>query len=806
MRFKIKKSIACCMLTVAMVLACIPAYASASAPFTVVEDFESFPIGFAPGAFYVWDDVNADVTFEVVNRPGWDSSRSMRITIESADPGGWISLHYNFDERRTNFRGYEGIVFRIAAPVGMRDFYPHITLRDASNRPFHAKEYGFEFYTRASGESVFTASTSTWSAVRLPMNFDGEVLIPFSVFQVASWYPGNQRGNLNPSRIHGFEIGFSSDYAADNFFYLDNIRMYRDSKVPSEISLFAPDVWFIPENSPEYLQINTIVYNRMGVPIQSPTVRYSISPAHQNVMIDSNGRIMLTPDSIPGEFVVTAVSGSARESLNITLMTPPESVMTPELQIFQGPLTNDYRSPLYRVEIYHDGAWHEAYVNYQRHRTNTWWHQGTKQGVSFLTFGTANPVNVRVTKMGNDIDYLRISPKSRNIPFEVNGRTVEFVMETNDKFWLNFNENGTEPLLIFADRPLEKPDPNRDDVLFFGRGVHDIGEDFRLLSGTTMFIAGDAWLRGSINLYHTENITITGHGVLSGEKMIDYAKGNVNNWCDERQWYVLPWEEYRLLATILGCFNDVNNNTVSHITIVAAPMYCTSGGISAFYSVKLISPWFWSTDGFYVVPDRTTRVGIVDQSFAFVGDDVVFPRNVFRGNLVFTNNFFGTTSNSIFQMAYWPNNINHNYTSVAENINIKVFSGNNRAVFQMVLDGYNETFAGKGTRNQHFENIWVEGDFTHGQFFLLENKRYPFQPDDAGWDTPMLGNSFNISFRNITFFGTQGRKSTILGRNEENGHHGITFENVVIDGVRVTEDNRDEFFIINSYVSDIAFK
>src|SRR5216684_3259086 len=89
------------------------------------------------------------------------------------------------------------------------------------------------------------------------------------------------------------------------------------------------------------------------------------------------------------------------------------------------------------------------------------------------------------------------------------------------------------------------------------------------------------------------------------------------------------WDDSRHLGT-------VNASSIQGITILDSPTTNIFGGDSV-YGVKLLSPWYWSTDGFQ------GGVNTVDQSFAFVGDNVFFP--IWAGsnnnNVTITNSFAG---------------------------------------------------------------------------------------------------------------------------------------------------------------------
>ena len=293
-------------------------------------------------------------------------------------------------------------------------------------------------------------------------------------------------------------------------------------------------------------------------------------------------------------------------------------------------------------------------------------------------------------------------------------------------------------------------------------------------------------MKGSIDIRGKSNVRIMGPGVLSGElwslEMLDGA----------------PWGAYIMIRGEVD--PSVCGNRLEGITIVNSPSYNTFYGLGQIYGVKLISPWVGSTDGFYLTPNPRETV-FVDQCFAFIGDDVFFPRDNFQGNMVFKNSFVSSSNNNIFCMSYWANSLDHDFTVLARNIDIKVCPES--AVFLCVIDGNSP---GQGVKNHTYEDIRIEGDLNlNCRLVWIENRPYPWQ----GQKNSCNGNACNLHFRNITVQGRQNlehRKSRIIGKDADNGPRDILFENLKINGVTVTDANKDAYFEMNDPVRDIRFR
>lgn len=461
--------------------------------------------------------------------------------------------------------------------------------------------------------------------------------------------------------------------------------------------------------------------------------------------------------------------------------------MAAQLEIYPGPGVENYRSDLYAVDI-HDGAdWQPAYL-YKVSRLSIChgWYRTEHPSVNFTTFGATGPARVRLTRLAGAIDSIAISPKSKQIRAESSRNTAFFTLNPLDKVWVTINGDDANPVFIFADTP--KPQIP-EGAEYFGPGVHEIGHLHPTEDGRAVYLDGGAWLKGNLDLRGKRDVRVMGPGVLSGEL---WPGESLEGLPREKAW------SYHMIATYPG-HEQCRNNRLEGITIVNAPGYHTFYGLQAFYNTKLISPWYGSTDGFYLTP-TPGETAVVDQCFAFVGDDVFFTRDNFRGNMLMQNSFVNSSNNNIFCLSYWGNPLDHDYTMVARNIDIKVTPWH--AVFLCVLDGNGSD---QGVKNHLYEDIRIEGDLNWNcRLVWVENRPYPWPPPK----NEARGNASGLVFRNIRIEKRQNlaeRKSLLIGKDAENGIRDVTFEHLVIDGVPVTEANRNEYFEINAFARNIRF-
>jgi len=469
--------------------------------------------------------------------------------------------------------------------------------------------------------------------------------------------------------------------------------------------------------------------------------------------------------------------GSARDT-----GAPPLTGKAPE--VYPGPGGNAYRSDLYTVEVRDGSAWKTSYT-YKVARLSLChgWHRGNHPSVNFTTFGVSDAVCVRIAKLAGPIGAVEISPKAKAIAVDIRDGKATFLLGPNDKAWVTIDHDDAHPLFIFADPPKPAIPAHAEH---FGPGVHAIGQLHAASSGRTIYLDGGAWVKGNIDIRGKSNVTIMGPGVLSGELWTGEAMAGK------------PFAEVRKHMMILGDPEDtqVSGNRLEGVTIVNSPSYNTFYGLQQICGAKLISPWVGSTDGFYLSPNPHETV-FVDQCFAFVGDDVFFPRDNYRGNMVFRNSFVSSSNNNIFCMSYWANSLAHDYTVLARNIDIKVCPEN--AVFQCVIDGHTSDV---GVKNHTYEDIRIEGDLNlNCRLFWIENRQYPWEDDGS----PCNGNSYNMRFRNVRVGGRQNMISVLKGKDAGNGHCDYQFENLTIGGVTVTEANKSVYFAINGYARNIRF-
>jgi hypothetical protein len=457
------------------------------------------------------------------------------------------------------------------------------------------------------------------------------------------------------------------------------------------------------------------------------------------------------------------------------------AICAASVEVYPGPGIDTYKSNLYTVEVFDGSSWVPGYVYGFSRSSVTYWHTGTNPSVNFLTFGTTGQVSVRVAKTGGSITSIDVSPHSKNIPVQLIAGQAVLTLNQLNKVWITVNGDDANPLFLFADPP--KP-PVPAGAKYAGPGILTIpqnGGHYQPKDGEIIYLDGGAFVRGNIDVTGTRNVQLMGPGVLSGDL-----------WTSESI-SAYPFDIWVKFAMITGDWFGGDAATVSGVTILASPAYNFFGGANTVSNVKVLSPWFYSTDGFQ-------GVSHVDHSFIFNGDNAfgTGTAGLQNDNVTITSCFGGTTENSVFTGGYYGFEAKKGYSALVDDIDIKTYLSDAggppllASVFQVYVDN-NDPNAGYS--NQTYQNVRIEGNVAT-PLLELKNTVYPWGGPYAV--NPPLGNSYNFVFKNISLEGTQKYRSEIKGWDGSNGFHNVILENFRISGTLVNASNLSSHFDVNN--------
>ncbi len=394
--------------------------------------------------------------------------------------------------------------------------------------------------------------------------------------------------------------------------------------------------------------------------------------------------------------------------------------------------------------------------------------------ISYSNFAfSGGPVTVTVTKLSaGTIDSAVIRPLNKGITATISGNTLSYTISEPSKVSVEINGNTDHKLFIFADAPeVNPPAPGAANVVYFAPGVHTIGKDYPIPSGTTVYIAGGAYVKGTFNTSGKTNVAVIGRGILSGETFghVD-GPGNILFW-------------------------DCTNVTVEGIISVDSPGYHVSAfynrkptsGTNTFKNLKLMG-WLDNTDGIHPHGNST-----VDDLFYFGHDDAIdIGQNIVQ--LKVTNcviwNFWGSALLFSWNSQYASNVLVDGIDVIRWDLN---GSWNGTAVFYMI---HGEPGA---LRNFTIQNVRVEAmGGTNTRFLGLQLMKTQYSNAGSNY-----GSLDNVYFKNIKIDGPSS-SNFIHGYDATHKVTNITFDNLSING-QICETTAAANMTTNGFTENINF-
>jgi len=334
----------------------------------------------------------------------------------------------------------------------------------------------------------------------------------------------------------------------------------------------------------------------------------------------------------------------------------------------------------------------------------------------------------------------------------VKGNTLTFRLDKPSNLSVEINGNIFNNLHLFANPLVESiPDRRDPDVIYFGPGIHEFKDQvFKVASGKTVYIAGDAILRGQLLVHDADDVKIIGRGMVEHTVKMGVHIANSRN------------------VLVDGIFTT----------------QCATGGSDnvTIRNVKSISYYGWG-DGLNVFASSNVYF---DRVFCRNSDDcttVYATRKGFTGgsnNVVMENStLWADVAHPIFIGIHG----NTESPDIIENLIYRNIDILDHKEAQINYQGCLSINAGDNNlvRNVRFEDIRVE-DFRQGQLVNLRvfyNEKYCKAPG-RGIE--------NIVFKNVSYTGVNSEVSVISGYNEDRKIKNVVFENLKINGEIIHDD------------------
>ena len=255
------------------------------------------------------------------------------------------------------------------------------------------------------------------------------------------------------------------------------------------------------------------------------------------------------------------------------------------------------KSGIWRAQQVHDALCSDA--NKHPQIWNDWTNsRGLRDTMSYCLIDSEFPAKIRVRKLTGGFSKVEVRPSIYNIDVHNCGdNTIEFTLpsEAKGKISVEFDDDRQHNLFIYAREPdMNKPSADDPKVKYFGKGEHNPGVIF-LTDGQTLYIDHGAKVYANVKTRGSD-VTIAGHGILSGEKMV-HKGDNMYSWGD----------------FLIQCnMSNINarNLTVKDITMIDSPgwnMIIPKTDGVLIDGINMIS-WELNGDGIDVVSSKNIEI------------------------------------------------------------------------------------------------------------------------------------------------------------------------------------------------------
>ncbi len=410
------------------------------------------------------------------------------------------------------------------------------------------------------------------------------------------------------------------------------------------------------------------------------------------------------------------------------------------------------------------------------------------------------PVEVRVKKLTGSFSKAEVRPGPYGIvPENIGDNTIEFTLPSIDKgkVSVEFDGDRQHNLFLFGYEPDEnRPDPEDQQVIYYGPGEHDLGDkDLILYDNQTLYIDYGAKVYGKLRI-HGDNVTVAGHGILSGERLrhwgeYGYACGDIliDTAPDKKGLRVKditiidsPSWTFRILR-----YNDV---VIDGINMISWILNGDGIDLLSSHDVEIKNCFLRTYDDAITLKVRQIPGSVPDLYDVRVHDCIIysdFARGIVigpeAGNLeAGTGYIHDVTVEDCFFL---------NHGSVNDSDDIRAAFAIGQYARYIYKDGSATAIRNVTARNLVFDSIGKSGM----NVSVVQ---------DSGQTTPCVME--NILFENFTIYDRNKVASpAFYVRNNQNSIKGMTVRNCIFDGKKIMGEG-DEFEVHGTGELDIKFE
>ena len=205
---------------------------------------------------------------------------------------------------------------------------------------------------------------------------------------------------------------------------------------------------------------------------------------------------------------------------------------TAGLWVYQAPGHEEYRSEHYRVRVEQgaadprDAFCYQARSIWHHEFPEPWTAQFFPKENHWVSFSFAGRVTVEVEPLQAKVTGVELRPAPPGVKARAEAGKVLVDIARPGQYCVLATAEGEarygfyHPLFIFADPPeTDTPTAGAPGVHYFGPGVHDIGFQYRVKAGETVYLAGGALVKGSLYCEGAD-VKVLGRGILTDRKLM----------------------------------------------------------------------------------------------------------------------------------------------------------------------------------------------------------------------------------------------------------------------------------------------
>jgi hypothetical protein len=434
-----------------------------------------------------------------------------------------------------------------------------------------------------------------------------------------------------------------------------------------------------------------------------------------------------------------------------------------------------------------------GYPGYQRPLEQT-------EIAAFGYFDTDKTVDVEIEST-IDIETVTIRPASKNIKPQVVGNKIRFQIKEPCQLAIEINDH-YQALFLFVN-PIEDQKKDKDQyTYYFGPGRHQPGI-IELKDNESIYVEGGSIVETLIRADNAKNISIQGRGIIDASSF-ERGRGN--------------------MIRFTGC-SDIK---VEGVILKDSPSWTLVSRESRnvhIENVKLIGLWRYNSDGINTVNSRYVTI---NKCFIRAFDDCIAIKGMNRTK---ESNISHVYVNQCVLWNDWGRALEIGAETVCDSIHQIFFSDCDIVRYQYIALGLQPSDRAV-LSDIHYENIRIE-DPLFEDVYYFDNRQNPVRDlsriEDFGvrkitkdhgipgggqlfWmliaeneysKESVRGKICNITYKNIRYNAGYFPKSTFTGLDENHDISDLLFEDIYINGKKVTSMEEANIHI-NEHVRNIT--